>query len=112
MRRWVLAAVVLAQWGSPEWWGRLAADPVAVEVKVFQFRPKTLEISGESAVTWVNQDEIEHTVTSGLPGGGDGKFDAALAGKGATATVRFTEPGVYPYFCSRHQAMRGEVRVQ
>jgi plastocyanin len=112
MRRWVLAAVVLAQWVSPEWWGRLAADPVAIEVKVFQFRPKTLEISGGSAVTWVNQDEIEHTVTSGLPGGGDGKFDAALAGQGATATVRFTERGVYPYFCSRHQAMRGEVRVQ
>ena len=36
MRRWVLMAVVLAQWVSPEWWGRLAADPVAIEVKVFQ----------------------------------------------------------------------------
>ena len=90
--------------------GVVAAGTADVEVKVFQFRPQASDVAVGSVVTWVNRDEIEHTVTSGMPGAG--RFDAALAGKGTTATVRFTEPGVYPYFCSRHQAMRGEVRVQ
>jgi plastocyanin len=51
-------------------------------------------------------------VTSGVPETPDGKFDEALAGKGARATVKFDRPGMYPYYCSRHQAMRGEVRVR
>jgi plastocyanin len=25
--------------------------------------------------------------------------------------VRFSEPGVYDYFCDRHPSMRGEIRV-
>jgi plastocyanin len=112
MRRGTIAGVVMAQWMALTWWGGLAAGAGEVEVRVFQFTPKGADVTVGSVVTWRNQDEIEHTVTSGVPGGGDGKFEAALAGKGATATVRFTEPGVYPYFCSRHQAMRGEVRVQ
>jgi len=112
MRRWAIAAVVMAQWVALGWWGWMAAGTADVEVKVFQFRPQASDVAVGSVVTWVNRDEIEHTVTSGMPGAGAGRFDAALAGKGTTAKVRFTEPGVYPYFCSGHQAMRGEVRVQ
>ncbi|MFI5377019.1 MAG: hypothetical protein ACHQ8D_20470 [Candidatus Rokuibacteriota bacterium] len=26
--------------------------------------------------------------------------------------MRLEQPGVYPYFCSRHQSMRGEIRVK
>jgi plastocyanin len=83
-----------------------------VEVRVFQFRPGRVEVETGGSITWVNRDDIGHTVTSGAPGEGDGRFDAALDGKGATATVRFTEPGVYAYFCRRHPAMYGEIRVQ
>ena len=62
-------------------------------------------------VVWTNQDEIKHTVTGGTPGQPDGRFSMPLAGKGATASRQFTEPGVYRYFCERHQNMRGEIRV-
>jgi plastocyanin len=62
-------------------------------------------------VTWTNRDDITHTVTSGTPERRDGRFDAPLAGTGATATLQFTDPGVYPYFCDRHRSMRGEIRV-
>ena len=31
---------------------------------------------------------------------------------GTTTTVKFDEPGVYPYFCDRHPSMRGEIRVR
>jgi plastocyanin len=84
----------------------------AVTVRLFQFTPGQVEVSAGTKVTWTNQDDIAHTVTSGTPERREDRFDAALAGKGATATVELREPGVYPYFCSRHQSMRGEIRVK
>jgi plastocyanin len=64
-----------------------------------------------SRITGTNQDDITHTVTSGTLEKRDGPFSAQLAGKGATATVEVKESGTYPYFCERHNSMRGEIRV-
>jgi plastocyanin len=112
MRRWVMTRVMGAQLLVLTWAGSLLARSNDVEVKLFQFRPGTLEVTPGSVVTWVNQDDIRHTVTAGTPETPGGAFGAALPGMAATATVRFAEPGVYPYFCSRHPAMRGEIRVR
>jgi plastocyanin len=112
MRGAAIAGVVGAQLVGLTWCGWLMAAPGDVEVRLFLFKPAAVEVRAGSAVTWVNEDEIRHTVTSGVPDGRDGKFDEALVGKGARATVKFDQPGVYPYFYSRHQAMRGEVRVR
>jgi len=83
----------------------------AVEIQTFQFQPAAVEAATGTAITWTNRDEIEHTVTSGDPEHRSDRFDRRLASRGATTTVRFTEPGVYPYFCDRHPSMRGEIRV-
>jgi plastocyanin len=90
--------------------GAGAAGP-AVEIRLFQFTPLRLDAGRGAEVAWINRDDIGHTVTSGAPGQPDGRFAATLAGAGATVRVRFTQPGVYPYFCDRHQAMRGAIHV-
>lgn len=84
----------------------------AVAIQTFQFQPSPLEVKPGVAITWTNQDQIEHTVTAGTPGGRTGVFDSPLNGKGATFTFTFDTPGAYAYFCARHESMRGEVRVQ
>jgi plastocyanin len=81
-------------------------------IRVFQFQPGALEVRPGTRVTWTNEDDITHTVTSGTPGSPDGRFDVQLTGKGASGTAIFAAPGVYPYFCTRHQSMRGEVMVR
>lgn len=81
-------------------------------IHVFQFQPAALEVRAGSGVTWTNEDDITHTVTSGVPGRPDGRFDVRLDGKGASGSATFSDPGVYPYFCVRHQSMRGEVVVR
>lgn len=89
-----------------------AADASSgVNVQLFQFRPGTIAVNAGSRVTWTNQDEIEHTVTAGVPDRPDGAFDFTLGDKGATASAEFPKPGTYTYFCKRHQHMRGEVKV-
>ena len=98
----------------------LAASPApaaaqagaVVTVQLFQFQPSPLTVPAGTVVTWTNQDDTEHTVTSGTPGARDGRFDSPLRGKGATFTFTAQQPGTYAYFCSRHDSMRGEIRVQ
>jgi plastocyanin len=101
-----LALVALSMWGPA------AAAPPEVSVTRFRFTPSVLTVMRGTAVTWTNQDDIRHTVTSGAPERRDARFSAELAGPGAASTVTFAEAGVYPYFCDRHQSMRGEIHVQ
>jgi len=95
------------------WTGRSPARATEPEIaiRLFQFRPGRLPVAPGAHVTWTNQDDIQHTVTAGTPEQRDGRFRVVLDGKGASSSVRFREPGVYPYFCERHQHMRGEIRV-
>ena len=102
----VLAAVALLGLASVS-----AGDPAAVTIKTFQFTPTPLEVKAGTRVTWTNQDDIGHTVTSGTPESRDGRFDSRLDGKGVATSVTFTQPGTYDYFCNRLQSMRGQIRV-
>ena len=109
MRRWMAgalgwAAVMVAATAA-------YAGDADVNVRLFQFRPAPVEVPQGTRVVWTNQDEITHTVTAGTPERPGGGFDLALDGKGTKAGWEFATPGAYPYFCSRHQSMRGEVRV-
>jgi len=89
-----------------------AGTAQGVTVQTFQFKPTSIEVPAGSQVSFTNEDDITHTITSGAPENPDGKFSHRLEGKGATATVDLTKPGVYPYFCERHRSMRGEIRVR
>src|SRR5262249_31780810 len=82
-----------------------------VTIRLFAFRPSPQTVATGTPVTWLNQDEIRHTITSGKPDKPDGRFSLDLNGKGTSGTVEFKQAGVYPYFCERHQSMRGEIRV-
>jgi plastocyanin len=85
---------------------------VTAAIRVFQFQPGVLEVRAGSRVTWRNEDDILHTVTSGAPGNPDGRFDLQLAGKGAQGGALFADRGAYLYHCARHPAMQGEVVVR
>ncbi len=89
-----------------------AGSEQGVTIQTFQFKPTPIEVPAGAKVSFTNQDDITHTVTSGTPDSPDVKFSHRLEGKGATATVELGKPGVYPYFCERHRSMRGEIRVK
>ncbi|HEX3235893.1 MAG TPA: plastocyanin/azurin family copper-binding protein [Gemmatimonadales bacterium] len=92
--------------------GAMGAVPdTQVQVRTFQFREARLDVPVGTRIVWSNQDEIEHTVTSGAPDSADGAFAGQLAGKGSSFVHGFDQPGTYPYYCERHHFMRGEIRV-
>jgi plastocyanin len=83
-----------------------------VTIKLFQYQPGRIQARVGTMVTWLNEDEIFHTVTAGEPDKKGGGFDAVLDGKGKNFSFTFSQPGVYTYYCDRHEHMRGEIEVR
>ena len=105
----VLAVAVLAP--SSKSLAAGAPQPAAAEVKIdnFSFGPVELKIPAGTTVTWVNHDDIPHTVVST----DDAKtFKSKVLDTDEKFSFTFSKPGTYPYFCSIHPKMTGKVIVQ
>lgn len=86
-------------------------DGAVVTIKTFAFAPEPVRVQAGTTVTWANEDEILHTVTSGARDDADGAFDEKLDGPGSVAEHTFETPGTYAYHCSIHPGMDGVVEV-
>ncbi len=80
------------------------------------FQPNSVQVQVGDTVTWTNDDSQPHTVTSGVNGQPDGRFNSSpnfnpLLASGQTFEHTFTEAGEYPYFCLLHPNMVGTVSV-
>ncbi len=95
---------------SPAALSTAASVPVTgphVSIANFTFSPSTLTVPVGSTVTWINQDDIPHTVTSV-----DGVFKSAGLDTGDQFSYKFTKPGTYSYYCSIHPKMVGKIIVK
>lgn len=106
----VMIAMLLLSPRSP----RVAANTdqpsvATAEVKIdnFSFGPQTVTVPVGATVTWTNRDDIPHTVVST-----DGVFKSKVRDTDEKFSYTFTKAGTYPYFCSVHPKMTGEVVVQ
>ena len=88
-----------------------AADQqgAAPEVKIdnFSFAPQTLTVPAGTEVTWVNRDDIPHTIVST-----DGVFKSKVRDTDEKFSYKFTKAGTYSYYCSIHPKMTGKIVVQ
>jgi plastocyanin len=82
--------------------------PIVVHTKDFAYKPLTLTIPAGTTVTFVNDDDVAHTVTSA-----DDKkaFDSGNMDKNAKWTFTFKTPGTYQYVCAYHAFMKAKVIV-
>lgn len=95
-----------------------ASDPAtggrmvdAISIKGFAFAPDHLTQPVGTTVTWVNDEDSLHTVTSGTPASPSGLFDSGEIDTGVEFSYTFTDEGTYPFFCARHDFMKGVVTV-
>lgn len=77
------------------------------------FEPDKLSIQPGTSVTWTNNDQVSHTVTSGNPSDNQTGtlFDSSLIAPGKQFTFTFKDAGTFHYFCQVHPWMTGEVVV-
>ncbi|HEX4824329.1 MAG TPA: cupredoxin family copper-binding protein [Candidatus Polarisedimenticolaceae bacterium] len=95
------SAVVLAR-------AETAMPPTAdVKIDNFSFGPVMLTVAPGTKVTWTNRDDIPHTVVAD-----DKTFKSKTLDTDETFSYTFDKPGTYPYFCSIHPHMTGQVIVK
>jgi plastocyanin len=80
------------------------AGATTVRIVNLAFDPAQITIATGTAVSWVNEDSVPHTVTST-----DGTFDSGIFDPGANFTWTFDQSGSFPYACQLHPQMRGTV---
>ena len=82
-------------------------DTVRAEIQDFLFRPARLEVERGTTIVWTNGGQVIHTVTAE-----DGSFDSGAIESGQRRPMLFSRPGTFPFHCTPHPFMRGEVVVR
>jgi plastocyanin len=79
----------------------------AVTINNFNFTPATITVSTGATVTWVNRDDVPHTVIAS-----DKSFSSQNIDTDGQFSQKFDTPGTYSYFCAIHPFMTAKVVVQ
>jgi plastocyanin len=87
--------------------GIALAEDAAVQINDFAFSPPSLTVKSETKVTWLNKDDIPHTVASSTRLFKSGALDTY-----DSYSFTFNDPGTYQYFCSLHPHMTGKILVK
>ncbi len=83
--------------------------PVAtntVAIQNFAFSPATVTVKAGTVITWTNQDQDAHTVTSI-----NGPLKSPTLNNGQSFHYTFTTPGTFAYVCTIHPLMTATVMV-
>jgi plastocyanin len=88
------------------------AEPAATngaEVKIdnFTFGPQRVTVKPGTTVTWINEDDIPHTVVSTSLA-----FRSKVLDTDDKFSFTFTTAGTFEYFCSLHPHMTGTIVVE
>lgn len=98
-----LLAVVIVLSTSAAW-----AQDASVSVIDNRFDPSQVDVEDGTTITWTNNGDSPHTVTSS-----DGAFSSGNLDSGDTFSHTFDEAGDFDYFCEYHEddGMTGSVGV-
>ena len=82
--------------------------PNQVFLQNIAYNPASLTVKVNTTVTWINKDDMDHTVTSLT-----NVFDSGVLHSGLSYSYTFTNTGTYPYSCQIHgPVMSGTIIVQ
>jgi plastocyanin len=82
---------------------------VKIKYHEISIEPDTLKVKVGSTIEWVNEDPVEHNVTSAS---GPAKFASKNFGEGGTFKITVTKPGLIDYRCTLHPTtMNGAIEV-
>jgi plastocyanin len=85
----------------------LAAANLEIAVDNFTFSPTPLIVKAGSNVTWVNHDDIPHSIVCPLL-----KVKSHPLDTDESFVFKFMQPGTYDYICGLHPHMHGRVVVR
>jgi plastocyanin len=78
-----------------------------VHIANFTFAQQSIAVKPGTTVTWINDDDIPHTVVAT-----NGSFKSKVLDTGDRFSFTFAKAGQFGYFCSLHPHMTGKVIVR
>ena len=84
-----------------------ATAPNEVSIENFSFAPATLTVKAGTKVTWINHDDVPHTVDEN-----DKLFKSGTMDTDDKYSYTFNSPGTFNYFCALHPKMTGQIVVK
>jgi plastocyanin len=88
---------------------RPSAGAKQILIDNFSFDPPTLTVGIGTKVTWMNHDDVPHTVTSTAK---PKRFNSGTLDTDGQFSHVFKDPGSYEYFCAVHPKMTGQIIVK
>ena len=85
------------------------AEGTAKEVTIdnFTFTPAELSVPVGTTVTWINRDDIPHSIVEV-----NGLFRSRALDTDGSYSFTFMQSGTYSYICSLHPHMKGKIIVK
>jgi plastocyanin len=84
-----------------------AAKAITVKIDNFTFAPSSITIAPGTTVTWVNEDDIPHTIVES-----NRVFKSKVLDTDDSFSYTFSTPGEVEYFCSLHPHMTGKIIIK
>ena len=78
-----------------------------MKIDNFTFAPQRITVKAGTTVTWINEDDIPHTIASSTK-----LFKSKALDTDDKFSFTFSTPGTYDYFCSLHPHMTGTILVE
>jgi plastocyanin len=87
---------------------QVEASPTSTLVHIgnFTFNQAMVNVHPGTTVTWINDDDIPHTVVAQ-----NQAFKSKVLDTGERFSFTFAKPGQFSYFCSLHPHMTGKIIV-
>jgi plastocyanin len=96
-------------YASPPAGAPVQSGTVKIKYHEITIEPDTLRVKVGSTIEWVNEDPVQHNVTSAS---GPSNFSSGNFGEGHTFKITVTKSGIVHYRCTNHPAtMNGTIEV-
>ena len=102
-----LTMCALVAWAAGAGAGEDPKREEQIKIDNFSFIPEVVIVKAGATVTWVNRDDVPHTVVSTTK-----EFSSKVLDTDDRYGRTFAQPGTYEYYCSVHPHMKGKVIVQ
>lgn len=82
------------------------------------FDPSPVIVKRGNSITWINNDSVPHTATSGNPESGEAPtgavFDTGIIGprQSSKEIAINADAGTYDYYCTLHPYMKGQLTIE
>jgi plastocyanin len=83
------------------------AEEAVIHIDNFTFNPGELTVKPGATVTWINGDDIPHSIVED-----NAKFRSKALDTDEKFTMTFTDAGEIGYFCGLHPHMKGKIIVK